>query len=149
MAELRQSLFALVDNPPAAPPPVEQLAARGARFVQRRRMRRIGVAALAVLMFGSLVGVEIASQRSGDRGLEVASDGRTTAGYIAEAPGGYVGTGAWTITITRAGQAIELSSTTSDYCGPLGVILPGDEVRGSITGAESTLRVGETATCPK
>jgi hypothetical protein len=42
----------------------------------------------------------------------------------------------------------ELSSTKSEPCGRIGIIQPGDEVRGSISGQGATLRVGETFSCP-
>lgn len=146
MADLQRSLHALVDNPPFAPPPIATVAARGGALAQRRRTGR-AIGALALAFVASAAAINVLSS-DGENGLDVASDGLSSAGYVAENPGGYVATGAWTLTITRGDQVIELSSTTSDYCGPVGVILPGDEVRGSITGAASTLRVGETASCP-
>lgn len=147
MAELRPSLYALVDRPPTAPPAVEVVAARGARFGRRRRVRR-GMVGLALVAVASIAGLEVARERSED-GVVLAAGGRTTAGYIAEQPGGYLAAGVWSVTITRGGQVIELSSATSDHCGRTGVILPGDEVRGSITGPGSSLRVGERFTCPE
>jgi hypothetical protein len=146
MAELRQSLYALVEHPPAVPVAVDVVAARGARFARRRRVLR-GAAALALVAAASAVGVGVAGQDR-ERGVVLATEGATTAGYIAEQPGGYVATGTWRLTITRDGQLIELTSTTNDHCGRTGLILPGDEVRGSITGQGSTLRVGERFTCP-
>ena len=147
MAELRESLHALVERPPAAPAGIEIVAARGARFRRHRRARQ-AAAGLALAAVVSVAGVGVARQDSEDS-VDLAAGGRATAGYIAERPGGYVASGTWSITITRAGQVIELTSTTSDYCGRTGVILPGDEVRGSITGRGSTLRVGERFTCPE
>ncbi|MEY2454091.1 MAG: hypothetical protein QOD92_3665 [Acidimicrobiaceae bacterium] len=146
MAELRQSLYALVEHPPTTPRAVEVVAAHGARFARRRRELR-GAAGLALVVMVSAVGLGVARQDS-KRSLFVATEGATTAGYVAEQPGGYIGTGTWHLMITRDGQVIELSSASSDHCGPIGVILPGDEVRGSITGRGSTLRVGEGFTCP-
>lgn len=147
MAELRRSLYALVERPPDTPAPVEVVAARGARYARRRRVLRgtVGGALVAVV---SAVGLGIAGQGS-QTGLQVASEGATTAGYVAERPGGYLAAGTWHLTITRDGQVTELSSTTSDYCGPVGVIQPGDEVRGSIRGRGSTLRAGEKFSCPQ
>jgi hypothetical protein len=104
----------------------------------------VGFAAAVVVSVGVL---DVVRQRP-EGGVDLAAGGAITAGYIAERPGGYVAAGAWRITITRAGQVIELSSTTNDYCGRTAVILPGDEVRGSIVGPGSTLRVGERFTCP-
>ena len=146
MAELRQSLYALVERPPARPPAVEIVAARGAAFARRRRVLR-GAACLALVAVASAAGVGIIRQRS-EPGVMLAAEGGTSAGYVAEEPGGYLAGGTWQLTITRGGQVIELSSTTHDHCGRTGVIRPGDEVRGSITGPGSTLRVGEKFTCP-
>ena len=145
MPELRQSLRVLVEHPPAAPVAVERVAARAARFRRRRHLQHslIGVALIA---FASVAGVEVATERSDD--FNLAAGGHATAGYLAERPGGYLANGTWTLTITRGEEVIELSSTTSDYCGRTGVIQPGDEVRGSITGADSTLRVGDNVSCP-
>ena len=146
MADLRQSLYALVEHPPAPPPAVEVIAARGTRFRRSRRVRR-GVAGLALAVVASVAGLGLLGQRS-EEGVVLATGGRTSAGYIAERPGGYVATGTWTITITRGGQVIELSGDAGDRCARTGIILPGDEVRGSIEGERSALRVGETFTCP-
>ena len=146
MAELRQSLNALVVRPPALPSPVELVIARGERLRMRRRMLR-GSLGVAVLAIAGGLGVGVAMQGS-DSNVVLATAGPRSAGYVAEEPGGYVGTGTWQMTITRDGQVIELSSTASDTCGPTGVILPGDEVRGSISGPGSTLRVGESFACP-
>ena len=146
MGELGRSMKMLVDRPPAAPPPVEVIAANGVRFARRRRTRRV-VACLACTAVVSIAVLEVVRQSSEDR-VVLAAGGRTTGAYIAAQPGGYVAAGSWAITITRGGQTIELSSTTDDDCGRTGVILPGDVVRGSITGERSTLRVGEQFTCP-
>ena len=146
MADLRLSLNALVEHPPSTPVPMEVVAARGARFGRRRRVLR-GAVGLALVAGVSGVGLGVARQDSGT-GLQVATEGATTAGYVAEQPGGYLAAGTWHVTITRDGQVTELSSTTSDYCGPIGVIQPGDEVRGSITGRGSTLGAGEKFACP-
>jgi hypothetical protein len=146
MAELRQALQTLVEHPPAPPVAVEVVAARGAHFHRRRRVLR-SVTGLALVAFASAVGLGIARQDV-DRSLGLAAEGPRTAGYIAEKPGGYVATGIWRVTITREGQVIELSSTTSEPCGRIGIIQPGDEVRGSISGQGATLRVGEIFSCP-
>jgi hypothetical protein len=147
MAELRQSLYALVDRPPARPVPVEVVAARGARFTRRRRVWRTGIGVALVAVVVSAVGLGVSRQGS-ESGVVLDTDGSASAGYVAEQPGGYLAAGTWRLTITRDGQVIELSSTSSDHCGPTGVIRPGDEVRGSITGLGSSLRVGERFSCP-
>jgi hypothetical protein len=147
MAELRQSLYALVEHPPALPVAVEIVAARGARFGRRRRQALYGTLGLALMAVAAAVGIGSALQGR-ESGVVLATAGPTSAGYVAERPGGYVATGTWRVTITRAGQVIELNSTSNDHCGRRGLILPGDEVRGSITGRGSTLRVGERFTCP-
>ena len=147
MAELRQSLRALVERPPARPVPVEVVAARGTRYARRRRTLRGLGAGLALVAVASIAGLGVARQGS-EPSVVLSTGGRTSAGYVAERPGGYVATGTWTLTITRGGQVIELSSTSSDRCGPTGIIRPGDEVRGSIMGQGSTLRVGERFACP-
>jgi hypothetical protein len=146
MAELRQALHTLVERPPAPPVAVEAVAARGAHFGRRRRVLR-SVAGLALVAVVSAVGLGVARQDA-DRSLRLASEGPRAAGYIAERPGGYVATGTWQVTITRDGQVTELSSTKSEPCGRIGIIQPGDEVRGSISGQGATLRVGETFSCP-
>ena len=146
MAELRQSLYALVEHPPATPVSVEVVAARGERFGRRRRVLR-GAVGLALVAVAAAAGIGVALQGS-ERGVVLATEGATSAGYVAEQPGGYIAAGTWQLTITRDGQVTELSSTTSDYCGAIGVIQPGDEVRGSITGGGSTLRAGEKFACP-
>lgn len=146
MTELRQALHALVERPLAPPVATEIVAVRSARF-RRRRRALLGAVGLAVVVVGSAVGIGVA--REDDEGdLVLATGGATTAGYVAENPGGYLATGEWRVTITRAGQVIELSSAWNDYCGPIGVIQPGDEVRGSITGPGSMLQVGERFACP-
>ena len=147
MAELREALQALVDQPLERPPSTDLVAARGAHLRRRRRRARLGAAGVALVALGPAVGLGIARLDDDDR-LVVAMEGATTAGYIAENPGGYVATGVWSLTITRGGQVIELSSTSNDYCGPIGVIQPGDEVRGAITGEASLLRAGERFACP-
>lgn len=147
MAELRQSLHALVERPPAAPAPIELVAARAAGF-ERRRRAMYGAIGFALVAVASVTGVGVALQES-ESGVNVASTGPNSAGYIAERPGGYVATGTWRLTITRGAQVIELDSTSNDHCGRPGLILPGDKVRGSITGPDSTLRVGERFTCPE
>ena len=145
MAELRHALQTMVERPPTPPIPVEVVAARGAHLGRRRRVLR-SVAGLALVAVASAVGLGVAHQDT-DRSLGLAAQGPRTAGYVAENPGGYVASGTWHMTITRDGHVIELSSTTSDPCGPIGVIQPGDEVRGSIRGEGATLRVGETFRC--
>ena len=148
MAELRESLHSLVARPPASPAAIELVAARAARF-ERRRRALYGSIGLALMTVASAAGLGVARLGSGvDSGVNVASGGPNSAGYIAERPGGYVATGTWRLTIIRGAEVIELDSTSHDYCGRTGLILPGDEVRGSITGPMSTLRVGERFTCP-
>ena len=144
MAELRSALQALVDRPPVVPAEVDVVAARSVRFARRRRAWR--VAAGAAVAMASAIGLSVAGQDE-ERGLELATAGPTSAGYIAERPGGYVATGTWHLTITRGNEVIELVSQASAPCGPVGVIQPGDEVRGSIAGPESSLRVGERFAC--
>ena len=147
MAELRESLHALVEHPPAPPVPVEVVAARAAGIVRRRRTTygTVGLVLVAGLATG---GFGLAAQAP-PAGVHVASGGANSAGYIAEEAGGYVASGDWRLTITRGGQVIELDSASSEDCGRTGLILPGDEVRGSISGPSSSLRVGETFTCPE
>ena len=146
MADLRESLNTLVDHPPVAPVGVEVVAARAARFVRRRRVlgSAVGLAVIAVVSATSL----LATRQDAEPAVFLATHGATSAGYVAEQPGGYVASGAWHLTITRGEQIIELSSTSSHHCGWIGVIQPGDAVRGSISGPDSTLRVGEHAACP-
>ena len=146
MADLRLSLNALVEHPPSTPVPMEVVAARAARFGRRRRELR-GAAGFALVAIAAATGLGVSRQGS-ERGVVLATHGATSAGYVAEQPGGYIAAGTWQLTITRDGQLTELSSTTSDYCGPIGVIQPGDEVRGSIPGRGSTLRAGERFACP-
>lgn len=147
MAELRQSLHTLVERPPAPPVAVEAVAARGARYARRRRVQRAGTA-LVLVAVASAAGSVVGRDRE-QSGVVLSTHGATQAGYVAEEPGGYIGTGTWTLRITRGGEVIELSSTSTGHCGRTGVILPGDEVRGSITGSNSTLRVGNDFSCPE
>ena len=147
MAELRQSLYALVEHPPATPVAVEVVAARGARFARRRRAL-YGAVGIAIVGAVSAAGLGVALQGS-EPGIVLATSGPRSAGYIAERPGGYAAAGEWSVTITRGREVIWLSSATSDRCGAIGVVQPGDEVRGSITGRGSTLRVGESFSCPE
>lgn len=146
MTELRQALHALVEHPPAPPPPVELLVARGTRVKRRRRLLRLA-AALAFVGVSSVAGVAVSRQTSAPE-LVVAAGGSTSAGYIAEQPGGYVATGTWRLTITRGNEVIELASPSSPSCGATGIIQAGDEVRGSVIGPDSSLRVGERFSCP-
>jgi hypothetical protein len=146
MTELRRSLYALVAQPPAAPVAIEIVVAHAARFRRRREVVRVAVGVgLVAAASAAVLGV---GRHDSHRGVVLATEGATTAGYLAEQPGGYLATGTWNLTITRDSHAMELSSTSSDPCGPTGIILPGDEVRGSITGNGSTLRVGESFACP-
>ena len=147
MAELRSSLYALVERPPAEPVAVEVVAARAVGFTRRRRAM-YGAIGLALVAVASVAGLGVALDGSKKSGVDLASAGPRTAGYIAERPAGYVATGTWRLTITRGGEVMELDSTSNEGCGRTGLILPGDEVRGSITGPSSTLRVGESFTCP-
>ena len=146
MAELRQSLHALVERPPASPVAVEVVATRAARFARRRRATH-GAIGLALVAFLAAGGFGLAG-RDADSTMDLATHGPRSAGYIAERPGGYVASGTWRLTITRRGQVIQLDSTSHDNCGPIGVILAGDEVRGSVEGPGATLRVGEEFACP-
>lgn len=146
MSELRRSLHALVEHPPARPAGMEVVVARAARITRRRRAMQ-GAAGVALVALAAGAGITLARQDR-EPGMTLAADGPKIAGYIAERPGGYVATGSWRLTITRRDQVIELDSGSSDACGITGVIQPGDEVRGAITGPESTLRVGEKFTCP-
>jgi hypothetical protein len=137
---------AMVERPPITPPAASVVAARGVQFARVRQQRRGALALLVVLGVG--VAAFNATRADDRRGISVASEGTAAAGYIAEAPGGYVAEGAWRLTITRGREVIELSSTSSPDCGSTGIILPGDHVRGSITGSMSRLSVGERLTCP-
>lgn len=149
MTELRQTLQSLVDRPPAPPTPIEMLAARGARFARRRRrLRGTALGAVALVVVLSAVGLAVVRQGSTPAEVVLAGEGPTSAGYVAEQPGGYVATGTWELTITREDEVIELRSPSSQACGQTGAIQPGDEVRGSITGPGSSLRVGERFACP-
>jgi hypothetical protein len=147
MAELRQSLHALVDRPPARPPGMEVVAARAARITRRQRLAHGGVVLLVAAVL-SVTAIGFAGQDP-EPDVMLATDGSKVAGYIAERPGGYVATGTWQLTITRGDTVIELNSDSSDGCGPTGIIQPGDEVRGAVAGRGSTLRVGEKFGCPR
>ena len=146
MAELRQSLQSLVERAPASPAPLEVVAARAAA-IGRRRRATIAAGCLAFVALAAMTGLGLSS-RDAPPGVHVASGGDTSGAYIAEQPGGYVATGTWHLTITRGQQVIELDGSSAEDCGPTGLILPGDEVRGSITGPTSSLRVGERFSCP-
>lgn len=145
MDDLRQSLQVLVHHPPVQPAGIEVVAARASQITRRRRAR-LGAAFMAGAI-ASAAAISAAWPES-EPDVLVAMDGSKTAGYIAERPGGYIASGTWRLTITRGEVVIELTSATNDYCGPLGTIQPGDEVRGSITGPASILRAGEEFTCP-
>lgn len=145
MSELRHALSVLVEHPPATPVPVEQLVARGARFARRRRLQRVAGAA-AFLAVSSVAGVALLQSPAPNH--MVIAGGSPSAGYIAQQPGGYIATGTWRLTITRANEVIELASPSSPSCGATGIIQAGDEVRGSIIGPNSSLRAGEAFTCP-
>ncbi len=146
MPELREALYVLVEHPPATPTPVELLVARGDGFKRRRRLLRV-LAAVAFVGVPCAAGVAVWQQSSAPE-LIVAAEGSTSAGYIAEQSGGYVATGTWRLTITRGNEVIELASPSSPPCGATGTIQAGDEVRGSITGPNSSLRAGERFSCP-
>ena len=72
MSDLRQSLRALVDQPPVAAADIEQVAARAARYTRRRRALQGGVAG-AFIAIASAAGVGIA-QRTEDGAAVVASE---------------------------------------------------------------------------
>lgn len=147
MTDLRHALHALVERPPAQPLALDVLVARGDRLRRRRRLWSV-VVAFALMAVASVGAVSLVLQNPREE-VVLATGGRTSAGYIAERAGGYVAAGTWNLTITRGAQVIELSSSSSDHCGRTGLILPGDEVRGTIAGLGSTLRVGERFTCPE
>lgn len=145
MTDLRDAFQSLVAHPTSAPRPIAGVVARGERLARRRRLRRVAVTgALAGI---SLVGTFVAIQHDSDPEIVLATEGPRSAGYIAEAPGGYVATGVWRLTITRGDQIFELSSAVSQSCGGTGTIRPGDHVRGFITGPDSSLRVGDSFAC--
>ena len=99
MAELRQSLYAVVEHPPARPVSMEVVAARAARFSRRRRAL-YGTFGVALVAVASAAGLAVATQGS-DRGVVLATSGPRSAGYTAERPGGYVADGTWSLTIAR------------------------------------------------
>ncbi|MEY2432101.1 MAG: hypothetical protein QOC92_1826 [Acidimicrobiaceae bacterium] len=105
MTELQQALYALVDHPPVAPSDIEVVAARGMRFVRRRRMLR-GAAALAVVVIASAAGFGLAQQNS-DPGVFVATEGAgppvSYTDAVNDAPG--VATDAAAIDIVQVGWA--------------------------------------------
>jgi hypothetical protein len=148
MSELQQAMRVLVDRPPTAPAPIETIAARGARFARRRHLVRGTVSLAVVGAIASAAGLAVAFHGSSPGQVVLSTGGPVSAGYIAEQPGGYVATGTWQLTITRGSEVIELRSPSSQSCGQTGIIQPGDEVRGSITGPHSSLRAGERFRCP-
>ena len=80
--------------------------------------------------------------------------------YVASQPGGYVGSGSWTLLIIRNGQELRYSSLASPSCAATGFVHPGDEVHANLgAGAgngggglfavpqHSTLHVGPGMSC--
>lgn len=65
MADLRQSLNALVEHPPARPAPMDVVAARGVRFARRRRAARSASGLLMVAVVAT-AGLVVAQQEPRD-----------------------------------------------------------------------------------
>ena len=82
MTELRQALNALVDHPTVAPAPIEAVAARGARFVRRRRMQRGAAAVAVVLVAAAAIGL---TRQSSDPAVSVATDRQPRVSYTDDA----------------------------------------------------------------
>ena len=56
------------------------------------------------------------------------SEGDTQCSYTASRPGGYQGSGTWTLEIRRAGTTIYYDSASDPSCANPGIIRPGDMV---------------------
>lgn len=140
---LRSELQTLIDSPPAPPPSVGDIASRATR-IRRARMSAASVGLVLVL-----AAVGAVSLRGGARPTEVVvgGGGPAAAGYVAKAPGGYEGHGDWRLTITRGHQVIHLRAGQAASCQAVGFIRPGDEVRGWVSGEDSSLKAGENAGC--
>ncbi len=144
MSRLRTEMQTLIESPPAPAAPVSDLIVRAAQI----RRHRSGVASvIAVLTLAASLFAAALPDKDRPTQVDVGGGGPASAGYIAKEPGGYEGTGDWTLTIKRGDQVIELRSGHAANCQPIGFIRAGDEVRGSVSGAASSLKVGETAGC--
>lgn len=144
MSRLRSEMQALIESPPAPAAPVSALAARAKQI---RGLRTTMAAGLAGLVLAASLFAAALPDRVRATEVVVGGGGPASAGYIATGPGGYQGSGNWTLKITRGDEVIELRSGHDPECRPVGFIHPGDEVRGSVSGERSSLKAGEHAGC--
>lgn len=147
MTTLADALASLAGAPTVKPTPVALIERRSNELRRRRRVRLLagaGAGALAVA-----IPIAVGTART-DRAINVTTttpaDVRN-AEYIAAGPGGYLGTGHWSLTIHRGPTVLQLRSDLDQPCGPTGTIQPGDRVFGTVSGTGSALRAGEAAHC--
>jgi hypothetical protein len=149
MTTLSDALASLADTPSATPTPVEVIRLRADELRGRRRLRRLAAAATLAVAVAFAAPIALHATRP-DPGISVAATSPAEvkeAGYVAVAPGGYRGSGQWSLTVIRGVNTIRLRSDVDHPCAATGIIQPGDRVYGRVVGAGSVLRVGETAHC--
>ena len=74
MADLRQSLNALLEHPPVPATPVEVVVARGRRFARRRRVLRTALG-FALVVVASGAGLSVVAQQHSEPGLVLGEEG--------------------------------------------------------------------------
>ncbi len=147
MTTLSDALASLAHTPIATPTPIEVIRLRSHELRGRRRLRLLAAAAALAVAVTAPIALRAARP---DRGISVAATSPVEvrdAGYVAVAPGGYRGSGHWSLTIVRGPNTIRFSSDLGHPCAPTGTVQPGDHVYGRVVGAGSVLRAGETAHC--
>ena len=147
MTTLSDALASLADASVVEPTPIDVIQRRSQQLRRSRRLRLLaGATAIAVAVAAPIA---LNATRT-NRGIDVTTASPVevrNGGYIATGPGGYVGSGHWSLTIYRGQTVIALRSEDGAPCGPTGTIQPGDRVYGNVAGAGSALRAGETAHC--
>jgi hypothetical protein len=147
MTTLSDALASLADTPIATPTPIEVIQLRSQELRGRRRLRRLAAAAALAVTVATPIALGAARPNPGISVAATSPAEIKEAGYIAVAPGGYQGSGHWSLTVIRGVDTIRFRSDVDHPCAPTGIIQPGDRVYGSVVGAGSVLRAGETAHC--
>lgn len=147
MTTLSEALTSLADSSLVEPTPIEVIQLRSQQLRRSRRLRLLAGASVVAVAIAAPIVLNTTRTNPGI-GITTASPIEVrNGGYIATSPGGYLGSGRWSLTIYRGQTTIELRSDDGQPCGPTGTIQPGDRVYGNVAGPGSALRAGETAHC--
>ncbi len=147
MTTLSDALGSIAHTPTATPTPIEVIQLRSNELRGRRRLRQLAAVAALAVAVAAPIALRAARPNPGISVFATSPAEVREAGYVAVAPGGYRGRGHWSLTIVRGPNTIRFRSDLGHPCAPTGTIQPGDQVYGSVVGAGSVLRAGETAHC--